>query len=543
MLKRIATTVLTMVGLCLALFLAGCGPEDNNSNSNGNTGNTSSGVTLSIVSGSENKTLEPIIKQWARDNGHNIQISYEGSVDISLELEKGASGQYDGVWPANSMWIALGDRTRVVKNIKSIYRSPVVFGVKKSKAEELGWVGKDVTVADILAASKSGKLRFMMTSATQSNSGSSMYMGFLYAFAGSPDVLSMDNLDDPKVRDQVKSILGRVNRTAGSSGWLKDLFVQQHDYYDAMVNYEAMVIETNQELARIGAEQLYAVYPVDGLSLADSPLGYVNKGDAAKEKVFLELQDYLLSAPVQQQLLALGRRTGLGVNVANADARVFDKSLGLDVDRVLTPINMPEADVIRQALTLYQTAFRKPSLTIFALDFSGSMSGNPEQQLKSAMRGLLDQDLAAKYLLQASPEDITIIVPFNGSPIGVRSVKGNDPKKLSEAIQWVESLNADGGTDIYAPIGRGVQELAKYPGWQDYSVAVILMTDGESEGSMQTLMSGMQTAGAEGVPIYSIMFGKALSSQLDALAKATSGRVFDGKKDLISAFRQAKGYN
>ena len=157
---------------------------------------------------------------------------------------------YDAVWPANSMWISLGDTQRVVKDQQSIMRSPVVFGVKKSVAQRLGWIGRDVRVQDILDAAESGKLTFMMTSATQSNSGSSAYLGYLYAFAGNPDILTSEDLQNPEVQDKVKRILGQVDRSSGSSGWLKTLFLDKYNDYDAMVNYEAIIIETNQELVK-----------------------------------------------------------------------------------------------------------------------------------------------------------------------------------------------------------------------------------------------------------------------------------------------------
>ena len=75
------------------------------------------------------------------------------------------------------------------------------------------------------------------------------------------------------------------------------MFLANYDNYDAMVNYEAVIIETDQQLVSQGKEPLYVVYPEDGLALADSPLGYVDKGDAAKEKLFTDLQQYLLSPP------------------------------------------------------------------------------------------------------------------------------------------------------------------------------------------------------------------------------------------------------
>lgn len=154
-----------------------------------------------VLSGSENRTLEPLIEQFNRQERENVQLDYKGSVDIMLELEQGGSLPYDAVWPANSLWIALGDTHNVVRNQESIMRSPVVLGVKRSVAQQLGWVGHDVRVNEILQAAEQGRIRSMMTSATQSNSGAAAYLGYLYAFAGNPPVLTAEHLRQPEVRE------------------------------------------------------------------------------------------------------------------------------------------------------------------------------------------------------------------------------------------------------------------------------------------------------------------------------------------------------
>ena len=46
-------------------------------------------VALSIVAGSENKDLEPLIQDWAQQNNIDLTMSYQGSVDISRILEQG----------------------------------------------------------------------------------------------------------------------------------------------------------------------------------------------------------------------------------------------------------------------------------------------------------------------------------------------------------------------------------------------------------------------------------------------------------------------
>ena len=336
-----------------------------------------------------------------------------------------------------------------------------------------------------------------------------------------------------------------MNRTAGSSGWLKDLFLQHYNSYDAMVNYEAVAIEANQQLTKENREPLYVVYPVDGLAIADYPLGYIDKGDSAKEAFFLKLEQYLLAPDAQAQFLQSGRRTGaLGVNPAAANRQVFSPAWGIDTQKVLTPIRYPPPDVILEALSLYQTTLRKPSLTVFALDFSGSMAGQRESDLKSAMALLLDQDVAKNYLLQASADDVTVVVTFSDHVMTERTVVGNDPTALRRLLSQVQQQSPSGGTDIYTPIMRGYS-IIQERGYANYAPSIILMTDGQSNtgASLSDLNQQLTKQGIEGVPVYAIQFGEASPDQLNKIATLTSGRVFDGRTDLIGAFREAKGYN
>lgn len=526
---------LLFVGLaCTAA--AGCGSSGSDS---------ASGPELRVLSASENQTLEPIIKQFASDNNVNISLNYEGSVDIKLALQDGAAGA-DAVWPANSLWVTIGDTRHLVKDQQSIMRSPIVLAVKKSVARNLGWIGHPVRVEDILAAAEAGKLRYMETSASQSNSGASAYFGYLYAFAGRPAILTSADLQKVQVRDKVRRILGTINRSSGSSGWLKDLFLKKYDYYDGMVNYESVVIETNQELAREGKEPLYAIYPMDGQAIADSPLGYVDHGDAAKRSLFHKLQTYLLSDKIQREILDLGRRTGvLGLDPGTAPRSVFNPAWGIDLKRVINPIRFPTASVIEEALTLYQTAFRKPSFTVFCVDFSGSMADNGgEDGVKSAMRLLLDQRLSQRYLLQSAPNDVTVVIPFNDHPIAEWTVRGNDPQKLRQLLAKVTALDAGGGTDIYSPVIRGL-DLVKNMKDADRLPSVILMTDGMSNtgATWDDLKSHIDDGHLRNIPIYAITFGDASTGQLSQISDYTAGRIFDGAKDLVTAFRTAKGYN
>ncbi|CAK8721810.1 Ca-activated chloride channel family protein [Candidatus Electronema halotolerans] len=501
-------------------------------------------TSLALVSGSENAALEPLLQQFARQQNIDLSVTYMGSVDISLELAKGAASQFDAVWPASSLWLSLGDKQGVVKNAKSIMRSPVVFAVRKSIAEKLGWDQKDVTVMDILEAVEQEHLRFAMTSATQSNSGTSAFIAFLTAFAGGPEVLTSEHLNDPAARDKIKRFLRSVNRSSGSSGWLMDMLRKDYLYYDGMVNYESMVIQFNRHLPP-GQEPLYAVYPVDGISIADSPFGFIAKGDPAKEAAFSKLQEYLLSPNMQERIQGLGCRTGqIGMEADKAKNAVFNSDWGINVSRILTPIRLPAAPVVAEALNLYQTAFRKPSLTAYVLDYSGSMGGNGVEQLRKAMRTLLDQRIAKEYMLQASPDDLTVVVPFNSGVIDVFQAQGNEPQALGDLLAKIEALEPGGGTNMYVAAAEAMKRIKAQAESGKYHASVIVMSDGKSEGSLDQFKAMLQGTGlGKDIPVFTILFGEAQPKQMKGFAEAMSGRMFDGRVDVVKAFREAKGYN
>ncbi|GAU78824.1 substrate-binding and VWA domain-containing protein [Fusibacter sp. 3D3] len=521
--RKLILIVVLMVGIMISL--SGCGTKEK----------------LIIISGSENETLEPILESFQKQYGIEIEMKYEGSVDMMMQMQTDEILQYDAIWPANSLWIAMGDQEHKIKHTTSIMTSPIVIGVRKSLAEDLGLVDKEVSIKDLLTLINNDKLKFMMTSATQSNSGACAYIGFINALLGNPDTITLEDLKNEQLTSDITHLLSGINRSSGSSGWLKSLFLEGH--YDAMINYEALIIETNQALVKANREPLYAIYPYDGLAVADSPLGYVNNGDKKKEEAFLQLQEYLLSDAVQKEILALGRRTGFGGTVTGANKEIFNPEWGIDAGKTISGIRMPSAEVISEALLLYQTEFKKPSFTVYCLDYSGSMEGEGEEQLKQAMAMILNQEIASKYLLQSTQKDITIIVPFNHDIIDAWAVEGNDQSKLNELIDRINDLKPDGGTDIYTPSMYAL-DLISQNKYEDYIPAVVLLTDGNSnEGrSFDALKQHYEDIGVD-IPIFSILFGDASEDQLKEIEKLTLSRIFDGKEDLISAFKKARGYN
>lgn len=495
------------------------------------------GGQIRILSGSENQELETIIQECSEATGVEIQMEYKGSVDIMRELENGAP-DYDAVWPASSIWVSMGDTGHLIKHSQSISMTPVVFGIRESLAEKLGFVGEKVSVNDILTAIRDGEMSFCMTSATQSNSGASAYIGFLYALLGKQEGLTSEDLQKPDLQADIRELLSGVERSSGSSDWLKDMFLEGD--YDAMVNYECLIIDANQQLEEEGKEPLYVVYPYDGLSIADSPLGYVDHGDEEKEEAFLAVQEYLLSDKAQAEIEATGRRINAG-GVSKENQDVFNRDWGIDTERILSPIQMPEAAVLTEALNVYQTSFKKPSLNIYCLDFSGSMSGTGEEQLKEAMAQILLQENARKNFLQANAGEVNEVVFFDDTILDVQAAADDSDEALAELNQKVADFQIAGGTDIYRAAAEALEIASGYD-LTNYTPAIILMTDGRSNYNYSNFEE-VWNRYEEDIPIFSITFGDADPGQLEELAKISGGRVFDGTKDLTAAFRSVKGYN
>ena len=276
---------------------------------------------INIISSSENQDLEPIITQYATNKGYTVNIEYAGTLDIMQKLNSGE--KYDAVWSSNSIWLYMLDSSKV-KTSDSKYTSinPVIFAITKSKADELGFTKKTVYTKDILDAISQGKLKFSMSNPTSTNSGASAYLGIVSTLAGNPEVLKTENLQDETLKEQIRTLFTGLERSSGSEEFLEELFLNGD--YEAVVTYESSIININRQLIANGKEPLYAIYPVDGVSISDSPLAYIDNGDESKKEIFKDIQSYILSDEGQQLLQKTGRRTWYGGTSKTADKKIFN---------------------------------------------------------------------------------------------------------------------------------------------------------------------------------------------------------------------------
>jgi Ca-activated chloride channel family protein len=480
-----------------------------------------------IVAGPEQRSLAPVVQHFCNARRVHCRIDYLSPVDIGRMLSADATPNADAVWPASGVWLGLSDTRHRLSESKPIVESPVVLGVRLDRVRALGWVGRPVGMGEIRAAAEQGRIGWLMPSGARSSVGVLAYLEML------SDLNAVDG------GEAVRPMLAATLRTSGSAAWLRDLYLstaKEGEGYPAIWTTEALLKETNDGLKAEHKPLLYAVYPKEGVAYAEAPLAFVERGrGAATRGFFRDLQAYLLSPEAQRRMARQGRRpvpkTPLGLPPQpewNFDPRVTPRGMTL-----------PPTPVIAQALDAYQGGLRRPSATAFCLDYSGSMRGPSQTALRAAMAGLLTPQTAAASLVQWTPQDRIVLLPYGDD---VLSVTRGDGSAASQAT-LLAALDAEtprGGGDTFGCVRRALDELAPYAG-KAWLPAVVVMTDGHAPGGAD--FEEYWRRNGHGIPVIAISYAKADKHQLAGLAGVTRGRLLEGEADLADAFRASRGYN
>ncbi|MFN8562271.1 MAG: VWA domain-containing protein [Anaerolineae bacterium] len=237
----------------------------------------------------------------------------------------------------------------------------------------------------------------------------------------------------------------------------------------------------------------------------------------------------------------------MGIQLGGADTSVFKPDWGIDVNRVLQPIRFPSRDVIAEAPHLHQVAFRRPPAPPTCSISPVVWATTARTISRRRCELLLDQDIAQQYLLQGHPGDVSTVILFNDgvinqSNIDQWTVTGNDGDALRHLERQIQATNAGGGTNIFDSTRFALQRLAQLR-TQECLPAVIVMTDGQDNAGNWGALQSYVHSTENDIPVFAITFGDADASQLEPMTSMTYGRIFNGTDDLVTAFREAKGYN
>jgi len=174
----------------------------------------------------------------------------------------------------------------------------------------------------------------------------------------------------------------------------------------------------------------------------------------------------------------------IDVSEANDHYRVAfsDEWVEMDRDLVLqwkpVPSDQPRAAIFQQQMGDETYAMfmmlppdnavkhRMAKDIIFVIDVSGSMQGQSIVQAKTSL---------AMAIEQLSPEDHFNIIAFNNdfTPFSYHLTQANSEQK-SQAQQWVASLNADGGTQMYPALRAAYSQMRQPERLQQ----IVFITDG-----------------------------------------------------------------
>lgn len=533
----------------LALGLSGCNKREETSAAPASAppaAKTASSFT--ILAGSELKDIEPLLPALEQATGLHVVFKYAGTLEAVERLQSGekrgeGSGEnFDGAWLASNRYALLtpGVKEKILASERTML-TPVVLGLKQSKAKSLGWLDSNgqqrpgVTWKDIAQAAEKGQFSFGMTSPSASNTGFSGLIGLAAALAGKGDALEEKDIDAKRLSAFFKA----QTLTAGSSGWLAQAYVKEQSHIDGLINYAASLHALNASGQL--TEPLALIYPQEGILTADYPLMLLN---SAKRADYDKLLAFVRSAAFQKPMTQQTFRKPVATEVA-FDAKLYPSTL----IELPFPARLAVIDAVLQA---FDDQIRRPADSSFVLDISGSMRGDRLAQMKTALLGLtgVDSTLSGRFARLREREKISLLA-FDDSvrPAQNFTLQAQQREAAEQAIRgYINGLQASGGTAIFSAAQNAYQtalERRKADPGRFYSV--VLLTDGESNqglsGSEFAAWYGALPEADKSLRIYAIQFGEARADQLEALASLSGGRVFNATRTpLAQVFKEIRGY-
>jgi Ca-activated chloride channel family protein len=494
--------------------------------------------SFAVLAGSELKDIETGLKADIRAaTGLQLVFTYSGTLDAVDKIAGG--GRFDALWVSHGKYLAMNDalKGRILAQEKTML-SPVLLGLKASKAHSLGWDTAEPTWKEIADAARAGKFTFGMTNPTSSNTGLTATIGLAAALAKNPDALTEADLKNPRLTDFFKA----QRLTSGSSGWLAEIYERDQSKVDGIVNYESVLLSLNAS-GKL-AEPLTLVYPKEGIITADYPLMLL---EAARRADYDRLAAYLRSTGFQTKMSALTLRRPVNADAVMASA--IPK-------RVLIELPFPgQASLISALLDTFLADVRIPGSSRYVLDLSGSMHGDRIAGLKQSMLMLASSASigSERYARFQNREEVGIVT-FSTEPaptvlFPMGSTPEQNAKTRAAITQFINPLSDGGQTAIYSSIQRALVELGQErshnPERRYYTV--VLMTDGENnQGLTQAQFEEWyrsQGDAVRGIPVFPILFGEGSPAELRQLADLTGGRLFDSRSNTLAAvFKEIRGY-
>lgn len=492
----------------------------------GDDGTSSSTDPLIIAAATELEDLEPAIAAAAADLGFDIQMEFpDGTLANTQELAQGNfDGKFDATWFATNRYVTLENASDKLADETSIAHSPVALGVKPEVAASNGWTQTPPSWQEI---ADSG-MTFGMTDPATSNSGFSALASVSTAMADTGNAIV--EADIQRVTPQVRNFFANQTLTSGSSGWLADVFLDDPNKADAIINYESVLHTLKSE----GAD-IEVIIPNDGVISADYPLSTLANPlhEGAQDQV-AQLVGWFEDNP--EELTSSFRRLSNGEH----DPQLQDSGI------YELPFPASKA-VVTELVGAYSNELRNPGETAFVLDISGSMEGERFDLLTKTMHSLVDgsAETSTGNVGFRDRETITL-APFATEPYYPSTVtySVDDPATHAELSDRLDRFNPIGYTAIYEALAMTMNNIGSN---DDTIPSIVLMTDGENTSGrsyeeFKQYYDGLSEE-KKRIPVFVILYGEADVAELSELADYTGGRVFDALEgDLNEVFKEIRAY-
>lgn len=489
-------------------------------------GTSSSAEPLVIAAATELEDLEQAIAAASADLGFGIQMEFpDGTSANTQQLAQGNfDGRYDVTWFATNRYVTIENASDKRADETSIARSPVALGVTADVAESNGWTHSPPSWQEIADAGVS----FGMTDPAMSISGFSALASISTAMADTGN--AMVEADIQRVSPRVRSFYANQTLTSVSSGWLADVFLDDPNKADAIINYESVLHTLKSE----GAD-IEVIIPSDGVISADYPLSALTNPlhDGAQGQV-AQLVSWFEDNP--EELTGSYRR----LNNGELDSQLQDSG----IHELPFPASK---DVVTALVDAYGNELRNPGETAFVLDISGSMEGERFDLLTETMHSLIDGSAAnTTGNVGFRDREIITLAPFATEPYYPSTVTHSvdDPATHAELSNRVDRFNPIGYTAIYDALAMTMTTI----GTNDEAIpSVVLMTDGENTSGrsyeeFKQCYDGLSAEKPQ-IPVFVILYGEADVAELSELADYTGGRVFDALEgNLNEVFKEIRAY-
>lgn len=421
------------------------------------------------------------------------------------------------IWvPDSSAWLRIAREgaagSLVPEEGTSLARSAIVVAMPETMTAALGWDSKPPSWSEVfrmageqdawerLGHSDWGKFKFGKASPLVSTSGLMALAASYGAAGGSLGGLDDIDLNAPSLVEKVRAVeLGTSHYMATPEHFLwhareADDAGQVSEFLSAVIvdeksvwDYNRGVVSEDGKTKQSGAaprEPLRAIYPNDGVHVADNPAGILN-GDWVGNQQRFAAEDFLAFAVTeqgQQVVKASGYRTIQG----KLDAGVAATGRYAEA---LQPLPLPKGEV----LTAIKDSFadvRKRARALFLLDVSESMvqeTGVTKlQRAKDAVLKALDHFVGEDEIGLAAFSQVGDgpLTPGIVSPVAPFETNKDDIKaRLAE-------LKAVDATPLFEAVSRFAGDQAKE--YKDSFInTIVLLSDGKNDTTHSGDLKGL----------------------------------------------------